>query len=149
MEIQSPYKLKEIKFQRKHLKYGYVYRRETIDDSEYGGDGKLEMINCYSLDSGHWIGDSRTARNLCVKRGLRQIQKTNPNHCVASIGFDEKEQKWYGWSHRAIFGFKVGDSIFEARYGNDKTNFSKHGKKKIKTLKDAKLAAKRFSAYVS
>lgn len=28
------------------------------------------------------------------------------NSCV---GFSEKEQKWYGWSHRAIHGFKIGD----------------------------------------
>jgi hypothetical protein len=25
-----------------------------------------------------------------------------------NIGFNEAEQKWYGWSHRAIFGFGVG-----------------------------------------
>ncbi len=25
------------------------------------------------------------------------------------IGFNPNEQKWYGWSHRAIFGFGVGD----------------------------------------
>ena len=26
-----------------------------------------------------------------------------------SIGFSEKEQAWYGFSHRAIHGFKIGD----------------------------------------
>ena len=25
-----------------------------------------------------------------------------------SLGFSEKEQKWYGWSHRAIYGFGIG-----------------------------------------
>ena len=24
------------------------------------------------------------------------------------VGFSPKDDKWYGWSHRAIFGFKVG-----------------------------------------
>ena len=32
-------------------------------------------------------------------------------HPVANIGFSEKEQKWYGWSHRAIFGFGVGSHV--------------------------------------
>jgi hypothetical protein len=66
-----------------------------------------------------------------------------------STGLNEKTGTWYGWSHRAIYGFKVGDKIFEANFGDDKTHFSKHGKKPIKTLDDAKLAAERFSEYVS
>jgi len=28
-----------------------------------------------------------------------------------SIGFSEQEQKWYGWSHRAIYGFGVGSVV--------------------------------------
>ena len=27
------------------------------------------------------------------------------------LGFSEKEQKWYGWSHRAIHGFGIGDTV--------------------------------------
>ena len=26
-------------------------------------------------------------------------------------GWSEKEQKWYGWSHRAIFGFGIGSKV--------------------------------------
>jgi hypothetical protein len=26
------------------------------------------------------------------------------------VGFSPKEGKWYGWSHRAIFGFKIGST---------------------------------------
>ena len=106
VEVKSPYKVVEVKFTRNYP--GYIYRRELIDDSEYGGDGKLEMVNCYSADNGDWIGDARTARMLCKKFGLRRIQKSKPDHSVCSIGFNEKEQKWYGWSHRAIFGFGIG-----------------------------------------
>lgn len=38
-------------------------------------------------------------------------EKRKPEHCVCSIGFSEKEQKWYGWSHRAIYGFGVGSHV--------------------------------------
>ena len=30
---------------------------------------------------------------------------------VANIGFSKNENKWYGWSHRAIFGFTIGDKV--------------------------------------
>lgn len=66
-----------------------------------------------------------------------------------STGLDEDKGIWYGWSHRAIHGFKVGDRIFEPEFGDDKTPFSKHGSKTIKALDDAKLSAERFSEYVS
>lgn len=65
------------------------------------------------------------------------------------IGFSEKNKKWYGWSHRAIFGFKVGDKIFEPDFGDDSTPFNQHGSKECKTLDDCKKAAKAFADYVS
>ena len=129
-------------------KAGYIQKKEIWDDSEYGGDGKLEVKNAYT-PNGDWIGDYREARFLCVKKGLTSLQKSHPNHCCCSIGFNEKEQKWYGWSHRAICGFGIGDKIFTQRFGNDKTKFVKHGKVTIKKLHQAKLAAKRFADYVS
>ena len=27
------------------------------------------------------------------------------------VGFSPKEQKWYGWSHRAIYGFGIGSEV--------------------------------------
>lgn len=65
------------------------------------------------------------------------------------IGFSEKNKKWYGWSHRAICGFKVGDKVFEADFGDDDTPFNKHGSADCKTLDDCKRAAKAFADYVS
>ena len=148
MEIQSPYNIKEVLFQRKYP--GYIYRRELVDDSDFGGDGNLEMVNCYSADTGDWISDAKTARYLCKKRGLRQVQKANPKHCVASIGFNEPEQKWYGWSHRAICGFGVGDKIFEERVTDDEaTPFTQHGKVTITNMNQAKKAAIAFGNSVS
>jgi len=64
------------------------------------------------------------------------------------IGLDEKKGIWYGWSHRAISGFKIGDKIFEEDFGDDSTNYAKHGSKPIKTLDDAKKSAKAFADYV-
>lgn len=66
-----------------------------------------------------------------------------------STGLDEEKGIWYGWSHRAIVGFEIGDKIFEEDFGDDKTKFKKHGSKTIKTLADAKLSAERFSDNVS
>lgn len=39
------------------------------------------------------------------KHGIKPLRDIH----TSSIGFSEKEQKWYGFSHRAICGFKIGD----------------------------------------
>jgi len=139
-------KVKKILFERNY-KAGYIYRREIWDGKGYGGHD-TEMKACYT-PSGDYIGDPRMARFLCVKRGITQFEKTSGGHCVCSIGFNPKQKKWYGWSHRAICGFGIGDKIFIQRFGDDHTPFTKHGKTPIKTLYQAKIAAKRFAEYVS
>jgi len=32
------------------------------------------------------------------------------------VGFSPKDKKWYGWSHRAIYGFKVGSKCKKGDY---------------------------------
>lgn len=82
---------------------GYVVRTERFPDLE---DAVIE--SAYT-DDGAYIGDPGTAHFLVVKRGIRP--ELLPGHNVCSIGFCEREQKWYGWSHRAIYGFGVGDVV--------------------------------------
>lgn len=60
-----------------------------------------------------------------------------------SIGFSEKEQKWYGWSHRAIYGFGIGSKVKKGDCGY------KGKEKTAKTLDDAKQMAKDFAKAVS
>lgn len=33
------------------------------------------------------------------------------SHLSHGLGFNSKEQKWFGWSHRAIYGFTIGSKV--------------------------------------
>jgi len=80
---------------------------------------------------------------------------------LGGVGFSEKEQKWYGWSHRAIHGFKIGDIVKEgdccASSGWTDDYIKKHPEKDTslsigfiaKTLEDCKKMAMAFSDSVS
>lgn len=92
----------------RHYKAGYEVREELIDGSEYGC-ADFTMKSAYTSD-GHYIGGSKTAHRLCKQRGIKPEPRTPDSH-VCSIGFSEREQKWYGWSHRAIFGFGIGSVV--------------------------------------
>lgn len=93
---------------RKH-KLGYEIRTEIWDDSDYGGNGKLEVKRAYT-SNGACIGDVKTANMLYKTYGIYP-EKRNPEHDVCSIGFSSKENKWYGWSHRALYGFGIGSEV--------------------------------------
>lgn len=65
---------------------------------------KKPLIGFVNKD-GEYIGDVKFAR-LLTKKGIKAI-KANKKANVCEIGFCEKEQKWYGWSHRAMYGFGI------------------------------------------
>jgi len=47
--------------------------------------------------------------NFLLKRGItEEIQDGYGEPKTVCIGFNPIEKKWYGWSHRAIFGFGIG-----------------------------------------
>ena len=85
------------------------YQIHTGEWSHDGGDTWTPM-KWATNPQGDFISDSRLAYRLCVKRGIApELRTGNSNTC--SVGFSEREQKWYGWSHRAIYGFGVGSEV--------------------------------------
>jgi len=103
----------EILSTRKY-KVGYEIRTEKIFlDRHKEGDGLCPSIQKSAYTpTGDYIGNSRDAHHLIVKKGIKPELRT-PTSNVCSIGFCEAEQKWYGWSHRAIYGYGVGDIVKE------------------------------------
>jgi hypothetical protein len=73
-------------------------------------DEGTKMVSAYS-DDGSYIGNPKEAKYLAKNRGISYFEKARPEHRVVSIGFNKKEQKWYGWSHRALFGFSIGSEV--------------------------------------
>lgn len=92
-----------------NYKAGYQVRTEIIDGKQFGGED-FEMKSAYSVLDGGYIGNQKDAHRICKKRGIKP-ERSNPSHNVCSIGFNEAEQKWYGWSHRAMYGFGVGSKV--------------------------------------
>lgn len=101
-------------FKERKFKSGYIIRDELIDYRYTGTPDHLRMKNAYNL-SGDYIGSSKNAHYLCTKKGIKP--EVIQGNSVCSIGFCAKEQKWYGWSHRAIYGFKIGDVTRKGQCG--------------------------------
>ena len=128
------------------FKAGYIVRNELVE-APCKGDAPFEMKSAYT-PNGDYIGSPRDAYRLVRKRGIIP-QNTSPEHCVCSIGFSTKDGKWYGWSHRAIYGFRVGSTC---KKGDCHYVPRRHGGKgawTAKTIDDAKKMAMDFAEGVS
>ncbi len=131
---------KQTLIRRRWNKFGFEVRTVEVDDSDFGGDGKLPMKLAYN-PSGEWIGDPKTVLRLAKKYGIRIWEKRTPSSCVCTIGFSPETQKWHGWSHRAICGFEIGMYEFNCIEGKLTP--------KIETLSMAKDSARRFARSVN
>ena len=142
----------------RNYKAGYVVKTGIVDGKEYG---------CSDFESSHaetpdgvYIGDVKLAYQLCKKRGIKPETRPGERR-VCSIGFCKKENKWYGWSHRAIFGFGVGYEVKEGDCTNSsgytQEYLDKHPEKdlslpigfKATSLEEAKRMAIAFADSVS
>lgn len=125
----------------KVFRAGYVIRHELWAHSST--EKPTPMTSAYTPD-GAYIGQPKDARYLVVKRGIRPQLRT-PKSSVCSIGYNAAERKWYGWSHRAIYGFGVGARVTKGMCGADYLPKSFVAK----TLTDAKRMAEAFAQDVS
>ena len=139
----------------RNYKAGYRVRTELVDGSAFGCDD-FEVKSAYTPD-GHYIGDPKLAYRLCKVRGIKPEPRPPETYSgdtqdyndgagpTCCIGFSDREQKWYGWSHRAIFGFEIGH-IIESEM---QVGAHAHGVGfEVKTLEDAKMLAVTFASHV-
>lgn len=89
------------KWRRPYKAHGYTLVCRVIAD---GSGGELDQVSAYTV-LGAYIGDALDAYVLCVKLEIRPLLRT-PGSQVCSIGRSKKDGKWYGWSHRALKGFR-------------------------------------------
>ena len=104
--------------------------------------------------SGQYIGSPKDALKLCVKRGIipevRYPKRLATNPFIAcSFGWSPLKRKWYGWSHRAIYGFRIGSKCRMVDCHYAPKNRGGRGEWTAKTLLDARQMAIDFAEGVS
>lgn len=150
--------VKEVR-KKRNYKVGYYTQEELIDGSDYGGEDTWRR-RAYT-PGGQYLGNKRMAHLLCAKKGIDQFEKRTDTSTVCSIGFNSAEQKWYGWSHRAIYGYGIGDVVEEGSVptesGWTEEYLAEHPEEdttvpagfKVETLEDAKRVAIAFAETVA
>ena len=129
----------------KNVHYDWMQENEVnteiwTDHNEYVGLADLGKRE-YCVN---FIYKHRLTNLMSVNRALgKPLSKTGCN--TVSVGFSEKEQAWYGWTHRGYSKFSIDNVIFEGSI------FDEYVKNKypfpiiIETLDQAK----EFAAYLA
>jgi hypothetical protein len=105
----------------------FINSISTIGDSNLPEDnGKIY----YSKVDGSYLTrvGMENDLNYLFKKGItEQVQSGYGEPKTSNIGFNQIEQKWYGWSHRAIYGFGIGSECKKGDCGyeaDNKENFA-------------------------
>ncbi len=80
----------------------YLAKVAHIGDSDIpDDDGKIYYSN---------FDDSYITRVGMEDQAQFLADREITDELTHGVGYSPKDEKWYGWSHRAIFGFKVGST---------------------------------------
>ena len=108
------------------------------DHNEYVGLADLGEKD----DNVNFIYKHRLTNLMSIKRAMGK-PLSNGGCNTVSIGFSEKEQKWYGWTHRGYGAFGIGYEIKQ-----DSIMASYQYPFKVETLEQAKELAIYISDYL-
>lgn len=106
--------------------------------------GAMTIMNNIVVESGD---EQSPLQKFFDKHGI-EPQKIDSIHNMNSIGWSEKEQKWYGWSHRAIYGFKIGDKSGPGKVGYQTLKY-KEWPTEANTKEDCKKMAIAFAEEIA
>ena len=70
--------------------------------------GEIQNMTFYESLNGLYLSANKNLIKYFKDHGITHFETTYEDSIVANIGWSEPEQKWYGWSHRAIYSFGIG-----------------------------------------
>ena len=115
---------------------------DTFKKWLYDGKKQRKPFSDYIKIKNNKLDESKKKKE--EKSGLEKfLDKHGIKEIKCGVGFSEDEQKYYGWSHRAIYGFGIGSKV-------KRGDCAYNGKEwTAKTLKDAKKMAEDFAKSVA
>ncbi len=88
----------------------FLHTIAYIADSDMpGDDGQVYLSRVDNSYVGRVGLEDDDILKFLKKYTITHVQGRGGN--TSCLGFSETEQKWYGWSHRATYGFGVGSEV--------------------------------------
>jgi hypothetical protein len=131
VKMKKPEKVKELNPNTLRTK---TYKRVRVMVTSIAPE-KRTLKNVPKYTDGH---EKVRPNDWLMIKGEKRTDTSNSN----TYGKSDADGKWYGWSHRAMYGFGIGDTVKPTDAGSDKEYT-------IKTDDQARQAAIDFAEEVS
>lgn len=89
----------------------YLNAVAYVTDSDIEGDDGQVYLSKHDNSYVGRVGMSEDDGTVKYLRDKNITMLQTSNGKVSCLGFCSEEGKWYGWSHRAIYGFGVGSEV--------------------------------------
>lgn len=82
----------------------YLNKVAYVTTHDFGLGSKPTPIYCSKFDDSYitFVGLEDNMKFLAEREITKEL--------THGVGFSPKDKKWYGWSHRAIYGFTIGST---------------------------------------
>lgn len=110
---------------------GMFRRINNLQQGIHYGKKKVEEFP-QRLSIYEGITKRANVERLKKKYGITKTERVKSGGYMHTIGFSPKNQKFYGWSHRAVYGFGIGSKVKKGDSGfipSNKDEFMKSLKK--------------------
>lgn len=87
---------------------------EQVVQVGYEADATTVMTSIFNKQ-GDYAGAAEDMREIFDKHAIAPELKDEDSG-VCCIGWSEREQRYYGWSHRAVHGYAKGDASFDGSH---------------------------------
>ena len=82
----------------------YLAKVAYITEMDIWGDGELSKVYKSKFDDSY-------ITHVGMENHVKYLAKREITYELThGVGFSPKDKKWYGWSHRAIYGFEIGST---------------------------------------
>lgn len=128
--------------------------QKYIDSIAYVGDSHIPDDDgkiYYSKVDGSYLTrvGMEESLNFLFEKGITEnVQNGYDDPKTACIGFNPREQKWYGWSHRAIFGFGIGSECKQGDCGFRPSNKEEFIEREVSFWGDLEYAVNGVVDYI-
>ena len=94
----------------------YLNQVAYIAEIDICGDGDLSKVYKSKFDDSY-------ITHVGMEDHIKHLAKLEiTGELTHGVGFSPKDGKWYGWSHRAIYGFEVGSECKKGHCGYQAKN---------------------------
>lgn len=101
---------------KEYIKKNFKISKFNESDIYVTNDNNEYYVTHVNLSSSEWL------IKFCAEKELTNFYSTGGPKRTINVAYSPIDNKWYGWSHRALFGFTIGSKVKKGHVAYNPSN---------------------------